>query len=197
MNEHDEFTGIFDDLTPEDFVRETTAKITTHLPGSPHVGPEEFATFVEHNIGVVRSSSLASGGRDINPVAVLSTPSTQWIFAPTEDENMGDYIARLNHEAHQLGATWVFISRQTLVSAKPGSDNMPDTSDEEAVQRALEEGQLQSGVVFYAQRHEGDEWEHCHGMMYIEDGGLGPAVYGDPAQRVRYFARILEGMDTK
>jgi hypothetical protein len=195
MTDDDEFTGIFDELTPEDFVRETSARITTHLPGSPNCGPEEFAKFVEHNIGVVRASSLASGGKDINPVAVLANASTQWIFAPTEEENMGEYIARLNHEAEQLAATWVFISRQTMVSARPGSEDMPDTSDEETIKEALAEGRLQSGVIFYAQRHEGDEWEHRHGMMYVEGDGLGPAVYGDPNQQVRYFARILEGMD--
>lgn len=194
MND-DELTGIFDDLTPEDFVRQTTAKIETHLPGNPNEGPEAFAKFVEHNIEVVRSSSLAAGGNDINPVAVLANASTQWIFSPTEDENMGQYIQRLHDEAMKLGATWVFISRQTMVAATP-SINPPDTNDEGAIQQAMKEGMLHKGVIFFAHRHEGDEWEQRHGMMQYETQGLGPAVYGDESQPVTFFARILKGMDT-
>lgn len=190
----DELTGIFDDLTPEDFVRQTTAKIETHLPGDPNQGAEAFAKFVEHNIEVVRSSALAAGGNDINPVAVLANASTQWIFSPVEEENMGQYIQRLHDEAMALGATWVFISRQTMVAATPAV-NPPDTNDEGAIQRAMKEGMLQKGVIFFAQRHEGDEWEHRHGMMQSEGTGLGPAVYGDDSQPVTFFARILKGMD--
>lgn len=190
----DELTGIFDEITPEDFVRKTSAKIETHLPGSPNQGPEAFAKFVEHNIEVVRSSALHAGNNDINPVAVLANASNQWIFSPTPEENMGQYIQRLHDEAVQLDATWVFISRQTMVAAGPAIDP-PDTNDQAAVQQALKDGILKKGVIFFAQRHEGDEWEHRHGMMQGEGTGLGPAVYGDESQPVNYFARILKGMD--
>lgn len=191
MND-DELTGIFDDLTPDDFIRTTTARIETHLPGSPNQGAEAFAKFVQHNVDTVRSSSIHANGNDINPVAVLANASTQWIFAPLPEENMGQYIQRLHDEAVNLNATWVFISRQTMVAA---TDEDVDTTDPESIQAALDRGLMKKGVIFFAQRHEGDEWEHRHGMMHLEDGGLGPAVFGDPNQTVSYFARILSGMD--
>lgn len=191
----DELTGIFDDLEPDDFNVKTTARIETHLPDAPHRGASAFKQFVEHNIEVVRSSSLAAGGGDINPVAILSSASTQWMFSPVEGETMGDYVQRLHQEAAALGATWVFISRQTMVgSAMIDDEDVPDAADPVAVEEALKRGTMSKGVVFFAQRHEGDEWEHSHGMMLLADGGLGPAIYGSQEQKMDFFAQILEGL---
>lgn len=190
----DEFTGIFDDLNPADFAVQTTARVETYLPGSPNVGDDAFIKFVDHNIEVLRTSALAASGNDINPVATLASASTQWIFAPEPDENMGDYVARLHDEAKRLGANWCFISRFTQVAASPAGTFDPsegiDNNDRGELMQAA--GQLERGVVFYAAKIEDGEHKRRHGIMLVEGSGLTPPVFGNPEQPFEIFDAILE-----
>lgn len=188
----DELSGIFNDLSPDDFAVQTTARVETYLSGSPNVGDAAFIKFVDHNIEVLRTSALAAGGNEINPVAVLASASTQWIFSPEPDESMGEYIERLHGEAERLGATWCFISRFTMVAATSGGVFQDeDIADDKRGVKMMEEGNLTRGVVFYAARVEDGDHQRRHGVMFIEDRGLTPPVYGDPDQPFAIFDEIL------
>ena len=175
----DELTGIFDNLTPEDF--------------TPFRGRIAFDKFVAENIETTRTSWLAADGH-INPIAVLATPAERWTFAPTDDETLGEYVERLRGEAKRLGASWLFISRKTLVGTYlVDGDSVPDASDPEAIQKAIESGLMVEGVFYFAERVEGAERDSRHGLMRPEGERLGEVVEGNPNhQSASFFSRILD-----
>jgi hypothetical protein len=178
---NDEFAGIFDNLKPEDF--------------HPFKGRIAFDEFVTQNIEITRRSWLAADGH-INPLAVLATAAEQWTYAPTDDETLGEYVDRLRAEAKRLGATWLYLSRKTLVGNYKASqgEQIPDASDPEAVQAAIESGMLMEGVFYYAERHEEDsEPDYRLGVMKPEEENrLGAPVEGNPHhQSATFFKGIL------
>lgn len=186
MEPEDELTGIFDNMEPWDFLETASAEMVS-ASAEPNQGAERFNKFVDLNIEVVRTGWLAADGQ-INPVAVLAGPHAQWTFVPTDDETMGDYMERLRKEASQLGATWLFISRRTMVGTLPGDH---DTGDQNAVREALETGRVRLGVFYYAERREGDEVQVRHGMMQAMGNHLGAPIEGPTEQTTSFFAGIL------
>lgn len=177
-NFDDELAGIFDDLSPEDF--------------SPNRGRVAFDKFVDRHVQIVRMAYLASEG-NINPVAILATDTEEHEFTPTQEETLGEYVARLHDEAEGVGAKWLFISRKTLVGSLsiPASE-MFDLSDPEQVQAAIEKGLMSEGVFYYAERTEGAERQRRHGMMRADGNRLAMQVEGDSEhQSVDFFSSIL------
>lgn len=182
-DEHDELTGIFDHLRPEDFTQGF----------GPNHGSEAFHKFVDANIITVRTGYAASDGH-LNPFANLADSTSQVTITPTDDETLGEYVERCRSEAIRLGAKWVFIARKTLVGnydAK-STDDIPDTSDPEALAKAIEEGLLVEGMFYYAERRELNEAESRHGIMKAQGNNLGECVEGSSAaQTVEFFKGIL------
>lgn len=187
MSEHDddfddELAGIFDHLTPEDF--------------SPFRGRIAFDQFITQNLETTRTSWLAADGQ-INPVAVLATATERWTYVPTDEETLGEYVERLRSEARRLKATWLFLSRKTLVGnyeVRVG-DDVPDTSDPDALQKAIEKGIITEGIFYFAERSEDGKTDTRHGLMKPDkDGRLGPVVEGNPKhQTADFFKNILGG----
>lgn len=178
----DELTGIFDDLTPEDFALEEKRGIVA------------FDRFVKENIAAIRMAYLASEGQ-VNPVAVLASPENEWTFVPTDDENLGEYIERLREAAKTLKATWFFISRKTKVGsyAADASNGIPDIADREVVKAARDQGILSEGIFYYAERYEDGVRDCRHGMMRADaDDRLSDPIEGNPhVQGVGIFSNIL------
>jgi hypothetical protein len=175
----DDLTGIFDDLSPEDFALE------------PKRGIIAFDKFVKENIQSIRMAYLASEGQ-INPVAVFADPMNEWVFVPNDDENMGEYVERLREAAKTLKATWFFISRKTMVgSYLTTNEDVSDLADPEVIARLEAEGQMTEGVLYYAERLEDGQREHRHGFMRAEDGRLTQVVEGNPIQTIELFSNIL------
>lgn len=182
-DEHDELTGIFDNLKPEDF----------SVGDGPNLGHAAFDKFVGDNLRTVRTGFLASDGH-LNPIAVLSDSQTQVVLVPEGAETLGDWLERLRSEAQKLGATWFFLCRKTMVGhyQSSGSEPVPDATDPNAVAEAMSKGLMSEGLFFYAERMENGDRESRHGLMEIQDGRLGEVREGDPAtQSVEFWQTVL------
>jgi len=180
-DEHDELTGIFDHLTPEDFSKRKYDQ------------EDPFHQFVDAQLQATRTGFTASDGH-LNPFAVLGDSGHTVTLTPTVDETLGEWISRLRTEAQRMNARWLYLARKTLVGhydAHAG-DPVPDTTDPEALAKALEEGLLREGMFFYAERTDNGKKESRHGTMRIDNNTLGPTVEGDSTkQTVDFFKGIL------
>lgn len=186
---NDEFTGIFDNLNPDDFTLETSAIDET---SRENLGVEAFNAFVDEQLRALRISYAAADGELISPVSILASPVLQRVFSAEDDENMGQYVARLHREAKRMGATWVFTSKQTLVgTALMLPDDMVDINDSKAVDKAIEEGRMEEGIFWYAERREGDERHNRQGIIRVVGNKLGAMTEGPAQQQIPLMAQIL------
>lgn len=186
MSKNDDFTGIFDHLSPDDFNLETSA--VDENPGV-YRGPHAFSTFVDQQLRAVRLAFAAADG-EINPVAVLVSPTVERVFAPDDDETLGQYLDRLSNEARTVGATWFFISKKTVAGVFSSNEH-PDVNSPEAMQAAIDEGTAKLNVLWYAERREGDERHHRHGLLEIVGNKLGQMYEGPAEQGLTAFERVL------
>lgn len=183
----DGIDGIFDHITPDDFARETSALETIERAG---IGATAFNAFVDEQVRGIRTSYIASSG-NVDPIAIIVSPTIQRVFAADDDESLNDFVARIHREAKQIGAIWTFVGKKTLVGTKLTSGPLPDLNDPEAVDDALAEGILSVGMMWYADRREGELREHRTGSMpEVAKGRLGEGVVND--QGVPIFATILD-----
>ncbi|HRD59548.1 MAG TPA: hypothetical protein PLZ93_00685 [Nocardioides sp.] len=177
----DEVSGIFDDLSPDDFAGIRSLQVR---PGS-------FDDFVEDQVAALRIAYLSSDG-EMNPVAVLGQGTSAWLHAPDEDETLGAYFARLETEARRIGATRFFISRKTHVGSAPVEHpDLPDVADAGMIREVLESGGLVEGVYYFAARRDGEEREYRHGIMKAHGNRLGEVVEGSPDQPMELLTGIL------
>ncbi len=180
MNDHDdELTGIFNDLTPQDF--------------TPFSGRVAFDDFVTQNINAMRIAWAAADGA-VNPVAFLATAGKIDIHTAEDGETLGQYIERVQQEARKMGATWLFVSRKTLVGNYQASsrDTIPDATDPAALEKAIASGLMVEGLFYYAERLEDGQRDCRHGMMRAEGDRLGELIEGNPHhQTVGFFSNIL------
>jgi len=185
----DEFSGIFDHLDPEDFTLTTSA---VDEVSRENKGIDAFNAFVDEQLRAVRMAYKAAEGV-INPIAILASPAKQRMFTPEADEDMGQYVKRLNREAKAMGATWVFISRKTLVGSRMVSpDQLRDVNDPDEVQKAIEDGLLVTGLIWFAERREGDERHRRHGVIESNaNHQLKEPSEGSEEQALPLFDRIL------
>lgn len=177
----DEFSGIFDNLNPNDF---------SGVASTP-VRYEAFEDFVDHNVRSVRVAFLAVDGNQLNPIAILQTEDTEWMYAPEDDETMGEYLERLRGEARRLNAIRFFISRTTKVGVLPADVDV-DAADPVTAQDMLAKDKLTDGVLFFAMERAGNTIATTHGIMVAYANRLGEAQRGDDDQTVALFARILD-----
>lgn len=187
----DEFDGIFDDLTIADFLNAGTA--VEELEVQLERGVAGFNRFVDEQLRAVRTVYVASNGY-LKPFIILASPTTQRTFVPLdEQETLGEFVARVHEEAVRMEALWSFVVKDTLVGTKDwDSDSRDiDVNDETEIQKAIEDGILTKGIVWYAERREGDERHHRHGTMADQDGRLGATSEGSPEQPIPLFASIL------
>ena len=124
----DTLTGIFDSLTPADFVVETTA--IASMDGC-YAGAEILDGFVEHQLNAVRLAfSMADGW--LVSTAVLAGREGLRTFVADDDETLVDFAARLRREAVRMRAHWCFTATQTLMGPAAGSEE-GDTGQEAVV----------------------------------------------------------------
>jgi hypothetical protein len=184
MNE-DEFTGIFDSISPDDFATPfaTAVDEASRSNGS-------FDEFVDGQIRAVRYAFAASSGK-VDPLATLASPVIERVYAAYDDETLGQYIDRLAREASEMHATWLFIFKKTVVGTfETDDDHTVGVDDPESMQRALDGGTTQAAVYWYAEDRPGEM--RRHGFLKISGNSLGDLVEGDARQTVNAFNRILE-----
>jgi hypothetical protein len=187
MNEDkDEFTGIFDDLTPEDFELSTSAFADVHW--DQEGGEKAFNEFVATQITTLRTTFSAAEGR-IQSLAVLANPNRMRSFLPEDDENLGQYLERLGREAEKMRATWFFISRVTMVGSVTSVDPiMFDAGDHQAESAP----KVERGVIWFAARREYDGRGHRQGIMTAVGNHLGKMIEGTPDQTFGIFEVVLD-----
>lgn len=179
----DEFTGIFDDLNPDDFTRATSA--IAEMPRT-----ETFADFVDDQLRAVRFAFASASGQ-IDPLATLASRSTERVFSADDDESLGQYVQRLRREAQGIQAEWLFIFKKTIVGTFARGDESTASDSAEAMQEALNDGTTMEAVYWYAEDHSGSEPARRHGFLTIVGNHLGDMIEGDAEQTVNLFNGIL------
>lgn len=111
LDRADTLTGIFDSLTPEDFVIESTA--ISSMAGC-YAGADVLDGFVEHQLNAIRLAfSMADGW--LVSTAVLAGREGLRTFVADDDETLLDFVARVRREAARMRAHWCFMATQTLM----------------------------------------------------------------------------------
>lgn len=181
---NDEYDGIFNEATIEDFILETTA--THHEPRST----TDFDTFVTDNHRGLRRAYVASE-TNYQPIAVLVNADSEHIFTPDDEESLGEWMARLNREAKRLDAIWTFVAKKTLVGSDP-AEKLHDANDPEYVEDAIARGILGVGVLWYAEEILADgSHRHRSGIMRETSGRLDASIESPSNQPVPIFNTIL------
>lgn len=187
----DEYDGIFNDATVADFMRETSARVEMAQTGH---GVDDFNRFVDEQLRAVRMAWIAAETY-MQPLAVIANGSQERIFIPDDDETMGQFVERMHREATAMEATWAFVAKRSMVASLGSAvdvDQDIDVTDPEEWEKAIADGIVRLGVVWYAERREGDERHHRHGQMQDEDGTLGATREGAQNQAIPLFASILD-----
>lgn len=191
---NDEFAGIFDDVTPDMFIAETSA---VHEDEGSFVGTAMFNTVVDEALRGVRTAFASSFGQ-INPTAMLANATTRRFFAPEQDENLGQFLERLKREAMTMGAHWFFLAKRNVVAVWYEEDEEAerhDTGSDDAMRTAAMHGsEPEMGVLWYAERREGGETHHRHGVLKIEGHKITDATEGDDKQTIGVFSLILDAV---
>lgn len=188
---NDEYTGIFDNLNPEDFNLEETTAISETPRG--HHGADAFNAFVAEQQRAVVTAYMAGEG-DVQPIALLANQDTQRIFTPDDEETVAEFIKRLNREAHSMGAVWTFYACKTQVAFEEvdADAEVSDADNAEDVQAALAEGRMTDGILWYAERREGDEQHRRQGVMpEVGHGRLGSSKEASSRQSIGILTLIL------
>jgi hypothetical protein len=184
---NDEYTGIFDEATVGDFLRESSARDRWSRTNS-------FDTFVDEQIRAIRTAWIAAETY-MQPVALIANDHDQSLFIPDDDETLREFIDRVHREAKAMGATWTFVAKRTMV-ASFGSEGAEDfdlpVDDAEAWEKAVAQGLATLGVVWYAEHRDDRVHQRRHGQLQEENGVLGRLREGAPNQSIPLFAEILD-----
>lgn len=164
----DDFDGIFDDLTPEDFAFTTTAVLES---GADTAGVDGFEEFVASQIKAVRTAFAQSRSGILAPIAALQSDTVFRLFGQiTADETIGDLVPRLTEEARVISAKWTFVTLQTMgatievggtMGAIGSSENLKHTSDMTAL------GMTKPIIYWYAANTDGGGLERRQGFLTI------------------------------
>lgn len=196
MNDFDdEFTDIFDHLTPEDFFIESSAISEDE---GLYKGAASFDLHIEEAIRSVKVSLATSWGQ-MKPVAILSNEKTRRTFTPTEDETLGQFLERLQREARTLGARWFFFAKRhelRLYDEEEGVE-IVDAATDEAVETAIKQGkQAETAIFWYAERREANETQVRQGVLHLSPAGdqVTHRSEGDERQQIGIFGLILDAV---
>jgi hypothetical protein len=194
MSDHDNLTGIFDEITPDMFIVETSA--VDESTGT-FKGIDAFNASTEERLRGVRATFANALGQ-INPTAVLTNATTQRVFVPQHDENLGQFLERLQREARVMGAHWFFFAKRNAFSVYYETDDDAERHDVTerdgacAREAAVRGSEPEIGIMWYAERREGEEIHHRHGALKVDGGRIVEAIEGDGNQTLGVFASVLD-----
>jgi hypothetical protein len=180
----DEYSGIFDHLTPEDFLAvSSTAVVEEPRP------IRSFDEFVDDNVRSIRFAwASAEGG--IFPLAILSGSDVERMFAGYDDETLGEFLRRIATEAKNMRAGWFFFFKKTIISTRPAEDEVVDVDDPEAIKEAMDAGNVIEAIYWYAEDRPASIRKH--GYIAIVDDTLAERHDGDDRQIVSMFTKVLD-----
>lgn len=184
--EANDITKMFENLRPEDFIRETSAVWVDPIPARAkslglHISNAGFEMFVRDNRD--RCRQQAQDNDPFTPQAMLASSDERRFFHGEDDEVPADFARRLRREAQAMNAHWMFVALMSPARAiLPGQTDPPpiDPDDADAVYAALASGELQFGVCWTAGSTVSGHPEHRAGIIYLDDHGKpGGEVEGD------------------
>lgn len=165
----DTLTGIFDSLTPEDFVVGSTA--IASMAGC-YAGADVLDGFVEHQLNAVRLAFTMSDGWLVS-TAVLAGRDGLRMFVAEEDETLLDFVARIRREAARMRAHWCFMATQTLMGPGASSDESGDTGVEAVVWQLTSTEPATAGAMGGFMPIHGDRLGESFETQ-LADPGVGP-----------------------
>jgi len=189
---NNEYEGIFEDATVADFMRKTSAKID--LARTDRQGLDAFNLFVDEQLRAVRMAWIAAETY-MQPLVLLVNHHQQRVFTADDDETVGQFFDRMHREAVAMEATWLFVAKRTMVGYLGSALDVEqdvDVTDPEEYEKAVVAGIVRLGVMWYAERREGNERHHRHGQMQDEEGTLGEMREGARNQAAPMFRSILD-----
>lgn len=175
--------GIFEHVTPEDFLRVSSARHVATMQ------QQSFDDFVTSSLETTRFAYHAADG-DLCPVALLVGPGGRRIYAPDDDETLGQYLKRLHREARQHATHTLFTVWLTQGGTYKG--DVPErVNGPEALQHAEKaNGGLQQVIYWYAQSYS----EIRHGIITIDDqGNTGEVIEAPDHTASHLYKEILGG----
>lgn len=185
----DDITKAFADITPEDFLRETSA--IDELKVSNQQNKAQFDEFVD---GLVELTQHRATDSEFNPFAVLGSPIRRRIFLADGDETPDQWAARLRREANMMQATWFYVA---LLSPSRTYDKERPTSidrSEEAINHALDAGLLDIGLCWLALRVDAQGSSNRAGVFYMDKSGQpSSSVEGEIDDEDNPFTNVLGG----
>ena len=182
MSDNDDFDGVFDNLSPNDFDR-TSARHVAVLK------PQTFKEFVTAGLETLRYAYHAADGLP-NPVAVMVGPAGRRLYTPDDDENLGQYIARLGREARTHQVTRLFTAWLTEGGFCQGTADSQRAADStEMLDSVRDAGAMQEVLYWYAQ----DGKEIQHGIMLVSEDQTGDVVGGASEHASPLYRSILSG----
>lgn len=183
MHTEDTISGIFDNLSPEDFR-------TTEV----HQGAVTHTDFDEFLAAQIHSTHIAFAASDGTPtsVAFLDNGIMVRMFVPTDEEDMGEFLARIKSEGRLIHATRFFIYRTTLVASQELADDGSyiDGNDAEAQEKAVKLGIENPGLIWYGA--DSRSGQRSLGTFVADGMSLVRPVKGHPAQPYELFDRVLD-----
>lgn len=176
---NDDLAGIFDDLNPEDFARETSAVASAEYDDIRQ-GREEYLAFVDANLHHIRSA-YDEDPDNFDPIGILHTPEGKRVFLPDDDETNEMFMLRLQREATEFQATWFFIGM--IAPAAVCADR------DEAVGGNFV---MQDSLCWYAEAREPRFNNVRQGIIVIhKDKTSGDLLEGDPEGASYLFRMVL------
>jgi hypothetical protein len=175
--EPDDLTNVFNHLTPEDFVRDTSASGTQSHPEALrnlglNQGPIGYNLFVD--LWLTECRRRAGTEDDFAPFAVLANADIERYFEGEDDEVPADFAGRLHREAKQMNAARMFVAMVAPARAVYKDDEPPQPisgEDIDAIQQALMTGDLDLCICWTSSLVADGTRIDRAGIMYLDDDG--------------------------
>lgn len=150
---------------------------------------ENFNKFVD---ALLRVSKKQAERGEFHAFSVLHSPELWRFFRPDPDETAYEYAVRLARESEQMKAIWFFNAMVAPGRAldDPGLVPNIDPDDIEAIETALEAGNLVMSLCWYA---EGEEGENRSGIIHLTQDGIptGTEVEGQMDQETNPYKDVM------
>jgi hypothetical protein len=165
----DDISKAFDTLTPEDLIRDTSA-IDISTLDEPAIGSTAWESWVTDLVLIAQKRAREG---NFWAFAQLGSALERRIFVADGDETPEMWSARLHREAVQSKATWFFLSMLAPARSYNEDGEVPDHIEPtaEEINRAIDDGELEIGVCWLAQRADEQGSSQRAGIITLDESG--------------------------
>lgn len=197
----DEIEAAFKDLSVDDFILETSARheIAFSKEDQEEVvsGYENWSAWIAAMRGMVKVMYMAdiSHGHQFVALSILHENTKQRMFTPDYDETIRNYVDRLIRESNVLHPTWAFSAILAPHAVYDGDASPPDIdmNSSEEIRLALEAGELEMGIFWFAERDDGTGKSKASGVIEFREGIPMVDIDADVDDEFNPFFGVLQG----